>query len=113
VFARSTLSLPQGLFSRSLRSTICNPGHPHPMRTLRITNDGPEREEKQSLGEREERSCKHRIDYLLLRKPRSHKCLEYTNYEHISKVPNIFAVRREQSTEIGLSLSISFKRSCI
>jgi len=35
-------SLPQSLFSRSLRSTICNPGHPHPMRTLRITN-GPER----------------------------------------------------------------------
>jgi len=55
------LSLSQSLFSRSLRSTICNSGHPHPMRTLRITNGGPERAEKPSLGEREGRSCKHRI----------------------------------------------------
>jgi len=55
VFSRSPLSLPQSLFPRSLRSTICNPGHPHPMRTLRITNGGPERAVKQSLGrEREE-----------------------------------------------------------
>jgi len=61
VFARSPLSLPQSLFSRSLRSTICNPGHPHPMGTLRITNEGPERAKKQSLGEREGRLCNHRI----------------------------------------------------
>jgi len=57
----SPLSLPQSPFSRSLRSNICNLGHPHPMRTLRITNGGPERAKKQSLGEREGRSCKHRI----------------------------------------------------
>ena len=43
VLARSPLSLLQSPFSRSLRSTICNPGHSHPMRTLRITNGGPER----------------------------------------------------------------------
>ena len=42
-FARFPLSFPQTLFSHSLRSTICNPGHPHLMRTLRITNSGPER----------------------------------------------------------------------
>jgi len=56
--SRSPLSLPQSPFSRSLRSTIGNPGHPHPMRTLRITNGGPERATKWSLGEREVRSCK-------------------------------------------------------
>ena len=54
VFARSPLSLPQSLFSRSLRSTICNPGHPHPMRTPRITNGGPERAKKHFGGERRE-----------------------------------------------------------
>jgi len=59
-FARSPLSLPQSLFSRSPRSTVCNPGHPHPMITLRITNGRLERAKKQSLGEREGRSCKHR-----------------------------------------------------
>ena len=53
VFARSPL--PQSPFFRSLRSTICNLGHPHPMRTLWITNGGPERAKKRSLGEREER----------------------------------------------------------
>jgi len=54
VSARSPLSLPQSPFSRSLRSTICDPGHLHPMRTLRITNGGPERaKKKRSLGERE------------------------------------------------------------
>jgi len=37
-------------FPRSLRSTICNPGHPHPMRTLRITNGGHERVKKRSVG---------------------------------------------------------------
>ena len=61
VSARSPLSLPQSPFSRSLRSTICDPGHPHPMRTLRITNGGPERAKKRSLGEREGKSCKHRM----------------------------------------------------
>jgi len=58
VFARSLLSLPQTPFSRSLRSTICNPGHPYSIRTLRITNGGPERAKKRSGGTR---SCKHRI----------------------------------------------------
>jgi len=62
VFARSPLSLPQSPLPRSFRSTICNPGQPHPMRTLRIPNGGPERAKKQSLGEREGRSCKHRIE---------------------------------------------------
>jgi len=52
-FARSPLSLPQTLFSHSLRSTICNPVHPLPMKTLRITNGGPERAKKTELrGER-------------------------------------------------------------
>jgi len=53
------LSLPQSTFSRSLRSTICNPGHPHPMRTLWITSGGPERAKKRSLAE-SERCCSHR-----------------------------------------------------
>jgi len=43
VFARSPLFSPQTPFSRSLRSTIGNPGHPHSMRTLWIANGGPER----------------------------------------------------------------------
>jgi len=54
VFARSPPSLPQTLFSRSLRSTIFDPGHPHPMRTLWITNGGPERVKKRNWREREE-----------------------------------------------------------
>jgi len=60
-FARSPLSLPQSLFSRSLRSTICNLGHPHPMRTLRITNGGHERAKKTEFGGERGRSWKHRI----------------------------------------------------
>ena len=43
-FARSPL--PKTLFSHSLRSTICNPEHLHTMRTLQITNGGPERAKK-------------------------------------------------------------------
>jgi len=61
VFARSPISLSRTPFSRSLRSTICKPGQPYPMRTLRIINGGPERAKKRSLGEREGRSCKQRI----------------------------------------------------
>jgi len=61
-FARSPLSFPQTLFSHSLSSTICNLVHPHPIRTLWITYGGPERTEKRSLGEREGRSSKLRIE---------------------------------------------------
>jgi len=52
VLARSSVSLPETPFSRSLRSTICIPGHPHPMRSLWITNGGPERAKKRCVGER-------------------------------------------------------------
>jgi len=63
VFARSRLTLPQTPFSRSLRS-ICDPGHPHPMRTLQITNGGPERARKQSLGEREGGDRTNTVPYM-------------------------------------------------
>jgi len=53
----SPLSPPHTPFSRSLRSTICNPEHPHPIRTLWITNGRPERAKKRSLRESERRSC--------------------------------------------------------
>jgi len=58
VFARSPLSLsPKVCFlARSgppfvIRSVLIgwgHPGHPHPMRTLRITNGGPERAKKKN-----------------------------------------------------------------
>ena len=55
-FARSPLSLQQTPFSRSLRSTICDSGHPHLMRTLKITNGGQKRAKKTEFGgEREGR----------------------------------------------------------
>ena len=62
MFARSPLSLPQIPFSRSLRSTICNPGSPHPMRTLRITNGGPERAKNGVWGR--ERGDRANIEFL-------------------------------------------------
>ena len=61
VFARTALSLPQTTLFRSFRFAICNPERSHWMRTPRITNGGPERARKRTLGEREGRSCKHRI----------------------------------------------------
>ena len=64
VFARSPLSLPQTPCSRSLRSTICNPRHPHPMRTLRITNGGPERVKKKTeFGAKRERGNRANSEY--------------------------------------------------
>jgi len=61
MFARSPLSVPQTPFFRSFRSTICNPERSHWMGMPRITNGGPERARKRTLGQREGRSCKRRI----------------------------------------------------
>jgi len=66
VFARSPFSLPQTPVFCSFRSAICNPERSHWMGMPRITNGGPERAGKQGLGEREGRSCKHRIDTAFL-----------------------------------------------
>ena len=60
MFARSPLSPPNSVF-RSFRSAICNPERSHWMGTTRFTNGGPLRARKRNLGEREGRSCKHRI----------------------------------------------------
>jgi len=48
----SPLSSPT-LFFRSFRSAICNPERSHWMGMPRITNGGPERARKRTLGERE------------------------------------------------------------
>jgi len=53
--ARSPLSFPQTpFFFRSLRSTICNPKRSRWMGMPRISNGGPERARKRSVGERGE-----------------------------------------------------------
>jgi len=57
------LSLPRTLFLRSFRSAICNPERSHWLGMPRITNGGPERARRRSLGERED-SCKHRVGSL-------------------------------------------------
>jgi len=56
-----SLSPVNSVFFRSLRSAICNPKRSHWMGMLRITNGGPERSRKRSVGKREGKSCKHRI----------------------------------------------------
>jgi len=53
LFARSPLSLPLTPLFRSFRSVICNPGRSHWMGMPQITNGGPERARKRTLGERE------------------------------------------------------------
>ena len=59
----SPLSPPTPLF-RSYRSAICNSERSHWMGMPWITNGGPEWARKRTLGEREGRSCKHRIEDL-------------------------------------------------
>ena len=62
VFAYNLLSFPAKLvFFRSLRSAVCNPERSHCIGMPQITIGGPERARKRSLGEREGRSCEHRI----------------------------------------------------
>jgi len=63
VFCVCTISLlsPKLGSFLSFRSTISNPERSHWIGTPRITNGGPERARKQTLEEREGRSCKHRL----------------------------------------------------
>jgi len=61
----SPLSLSQTPCFRSSRSAICNTERFHWMGMPRITNGRSQRAKKRTLGEREGRSCTHRIGYTL------------------------------------------------
>jgi len=92
VFARSPFSIPHTPLFRSFRSAICNSERSHWMGMPRITNSGPERARKQTLGQRGGRSCKHRIhEKFSLRISASHQCNSTIQRGHL------YTVLRKQS----------------
>jgi len=110
MFARSPLSLPQSLFPRSLRSTICNPGHPHPMRTLRITHGGPERAKKTEFrGERREIVLTQNLVSTRNRCLWRHclRIISNFNYRYFPRFPEKYAFILLQGVFKGLSLVLN------